>query len=204
MCIYNGCAPQGVLMQSVLGATATTSSQGALAFTIPAGGQVTIVLAAVTDRNNTNYFAAAQQQAQPATTASLSNLFLAHGAWWSNFWSKSFVQIPEPKDPGQLVWVAVPAGVLQQLELPAAGPAGEISSPAATPGWQGDYTLDYNYEASPWAAHGLQPSGIGGELLTSRCWTRCRAAQATAQYLYGMTNAILFLLPPDSRAGLER
>ena len=52
--IYNGCAPQGVLMQSVLGATATTNAQGALAFTIPAGGQVTLVLAAVTDRNKSS------------------------------------------------------------------------------------------------------------------------------------------------------
>jgi guanyl-specific ribonuclease Sa len=144
--IYNGCAPQGVLMQSVLGATATTNGQGALAFTIPAGGQVTLVLAAVTDRNKTNYFAAAQQQSQSATPASLTNLFQAHSVWWSNFWSKSYVQIPDQQI--QNYWYAslYLLACCSTSNAPPPGIWGNFVT-ANNMAWQGDYTLDYNYES---------------------------------------------------------
>jgi hypothetical protein len=143
---YNACAPQGVLMQSVVGATATTSSQGALSFTISAGGQVTIALAAVTDRNKTNYFAAAQQQTQAATTGSLSNLFLSHNAWWSNFWTKSFVQIPDQRIQNSWFASLYLLACCSTSNSPPPGLWGNFNT-STQPEWLGDYTLNYNYES---------------------------------------------------------
>jgi len=188
--IYNGCAPQGILMQSVLGATATTNGQGALTFTVPAGGQATIVLAGVTDRNNPNYFAAAQQQSEQATTASLTNLFQAHNLWWSNFWTKSYVQIPD-----QTIQNAWYAG----LYLLACGsssncpPLGQIGNfiTTPTPGYQGDYTLDYNFECPPLAGlacnHLDMVQSYDQMLLDQKS-----RGEAIAQNFYGMTNALNF------------
>ncbi len=147
---FNDCAPQGVLMQSVMGVAAAENTN-TLTFTVPAGGQATIALAAVTDRNESNYFAAAQQQSQQATTSSMGNLYQEHNGWWSNFWSKSFVQISDQQV--QKTWYA-------SLYLLACC-SGENSPPPGLWGnfitstsmdWKGDYTLDYNYEAPFWAA----------------------------------------------------
>jgi hypothetical protein len=187
---YNGCAPQGVLMQNVLGATATTSSQGALAFTIPAGGQVTLVVAAVTDRNYTNYFAAAQQQAQQATTGSLTNLFLAHGVWWSNFWSKSFVQIPNQMIQDSWYGSLYLLACCNNSNCPPPSKLGNCIT-SRTPGWQGDYNLDYNYEASPYTAIANNHQELMDNYMKPLLEEMPRG-QSTAQYLYGMTNSLLY------------
>jgi alpha-L-fucosidase 2 len=132
-------------MQSVVGATATTNSAGALSFTIPAGGQASIVLAAVTDRNNTNYFSAAQQQSQQATTNSLATLWQGHQSYWTNFWSKSFVQIPDQTIQNHwyagLYLLAIGSGT----NSPPPGLYGNLVT-STQPSWDGDYTLDYNFE----------------------------------------------------------
>jgi hypothetical protein len=188
--IYNVCAPQGVLMQSILGATATTNSQGALAFTIPAGGQVTIALAAVTDRNKTNYFAAAQQQSQQATTASLTNLFLAHSAWWSNFWTKSYVQIPDQRIQNNWYGSLYLLACCSTSNSPPPGLWGNFIS-STQPEWEGDYTLDYNYEGPFWGAlacnHPELTDNYDKPLID-----QISRGQATAQYILGITNGIYF------------
>jgi hypothetical protein len=187
---YNGCAPQGVLMQNVLGATATTSSQGALSFTIPAGGQVTLVVAAVTDRNNTNYFAAAQQQVQQATIGSLSNLFQAHSAWWSNFWSKSFVQIPNQMIQDSWYGSLYLLACCNSSNCPPPSKLGNCIT-SRTPGWQGDYNLDYNYEASPYTAIANNHQELMENYMKPLLEEMPRG-QSAAQFLYGMTNALLY------------
>jgi lysophospholipase L1-like esterase len=187
---YNACAPQGVLMQNVLGASVTNSSQGALSFTIPAGGQVTLVVAAVTDRNTNNYFAAAQQQAQQATTGSLSNLFLAHGAWWSNFWSKSFVQIPNQKIQESWYGSLYLLACCSSSNCPPPSKLGNCIT-TRTPGWQGDYNLDYNYEASPYTGIANNHQELMDNYMKPLLEEMPRG-QSIAQFLYGMTNSLLY------------
>jgi alpha-L-fucosidase 2 len=188
--IYNGCAPQGVLMQSVLGATATTSSQGALTFTIPAGGQVTIALAAVTDRNNTNYFAAAQQQSQSATPASLTALFQAHSTWWSNFWTKSFVQIPNQLIQNNWYGSLYLLACCSTSNSPPPGLWGNFIT-GTQPQWGGDYTLDYNYEAPFWGALACNHSELA-ENYDKVLLDQISRGRATAQYCFPGNNGIYF------------
>ena len=188
--INNGCAPQGVLMQSVVGATATTNSQGALVFTVPAGGQAIIVLAAVTDRNDTNYFATAQRQTQQATTASLDVLSEAHTAWWSNFWSKSFVQIPNQKIQDNWYASLYLLACCSRSNTPAPGLWGNFIT-TTTPAWQGDYTLDYNYEAPFWGAlacnHVELTDNYDQPLLN-----QISRGRATARHILGTNSGIYF------------
>ena len=188
--IYNGCAPQGVLMQSVVGATATTSSQGALTFTIPSGGQVTIALAAVTDRNKTNYFAAAQQQSQSATPASLTALFQAHSTWWSNFWTKSFVQIPNQLIQNNWYGSLYLLACCSTSNSPPPGLWGNFIT-GTQPQWGGDYTLDYNYEAPFWGALACNHSELA-ENYDKVLLDQISRGRATAQYCFPGNNGIYF------------
>jgi hypothetical protein len=147
---FNGCAPQGVLMQSVIGA-AVTQNTNALTLTVPAGGTATIVLSAVTDRNASNYFLLAQQQTQQATVTSMNNLFQEHNQWWSNFWARSFVRIADQQI--QDTWYAS-LYLLACCSASNSPPPGLWGNFVSSTGmaWEGDYTLDYNYEAPFWAA----------------------------------------------------
>jgi hypothetical protein len=183
---YNGCAPQGVLMQSVLGATATVTSQGNLSFTIPAGGQASIVLAAVTDRNNASYLAAAQTQSQQATSASLSTLKQTHDAWWSNFWSKSFVQIPDQKIQSSWYGSLYLLACCSTANAPPPGLWGNFST-STFPAWQGDYTLNYNYESTPLGAMACNHIELSDNYATPLISQMSRG-QAAAQYTFGSSN----------------
>jgi len=147
---FNGCAPQGVLVQSVFGATVTTNGS-VLNFTVPAGGQATIALAAVTDRNTNTFFAAAQQQTQGANAATMFGLLQEHNQWWSNFWSKSFVQIPDQLVQSEWYASLYLLACCSTSNSPPPGLWGNFISSTGMY-WEGDYTLDYNYQATFWAA----------------------------------------------------
>jgi hypothetical protein len=149
--LYNDTAPQGALVQSVLGATATEISQGNLSFSIPAGATAYIVLAAVTNRDNANYLAAAQAQSQQATVSSLAALKQTHDAWWNNFWSKSFVQIPDQMIQDTWYGSLYALACCSTANAPAPGTWGNTCT-STLPNWEGDYCLDYNYEAPFWGA----------------------------------------------------
>ncbi len=206
---YNGCAPQAVLVQNILGATTTTNSQGALAFMISAGGQVTIALAAVTDRNKTNYFAAAQQQTQAATTGSLSNLFLAHNAWWSNFWTKSFVQIPNQRIQDSWYASLYLLACCSVSNAPAPGLWGNFVT-ATTPEWLGDYTLNYNYQSPFLGALACNHTELA-ENYDQPLLDQMGRGRAAAQDIFGGNNNGLYFLchlipfpgPSDDIFGFE-
>lgn len=147
---FNGCAPHGVLMQSVFGVPVTDNGD-TLTFTVPVGGQATIALAAVTDRNTNNFFAAAQQQSQQADVSSRNTLFQEHNQWWSNFWTKSFVQIPDQLVQDEWYASLYLLACCSKSNCPPPGLWGNFISSTGMY-WEGDYTLDYNYQATFWAA----------------------------------------------------
>ncbi len=183
---FDGCAPQGVFMQSVMGGGATNSSQGTLSFTIPPGEEKTLLVAAVTDRNTTNYFKAAQHQTQAATANSVAQLFEAHEAWWKAFWSKSFVQIPDQKI--QESWYGS-LYLMACCSTPLSPPPGLYGNFITTtqPSWEGDYTLDYNFEAPPYSA--LENNHMElVENYETPLLTQMSRGRATAEYNYGPNN----------------
>ena len=183
---FDGCAPQGIFMQGIMGGDATNSSQGTLSFTIPPGGEKTLLLAAITDRNATNYFQAAQQQTQAATEKSIAKLFGEHTAWWKNFWSKSFVQIPDQKI--QESWYGS-LYLMACSSTPLSPPPGLYGNFITTtqPCWQGDYTLDYNFEGPPYSA--LENNHMElVENYETPLLTQMSRGRATAEYNFGPKN----------------
>ncbi len=187
---YNGCAPQGVVVQRVLGAATTETSQGNLAFTIPAGGEATILLTAVTDRNTTNYFAVAQKQAQSATSASLAKLRQQHDQSWGDFWSKSFVQIPNQRIQDSWYASLYVLACCSQSNMPPPGLWGNFNT-TTVPAWLGDYTLDYNYEATFWGALACNHTELV-ENYDKVLLDQISRGRATAQHIFGTNTGIYF------------
>ena len=147
---FKGCAPQGVLMQSVFGVPVTDNGN-TLTFTLPAGGQATIALAAVTDRNTNSFMAAAQQQSQGANATSMNSLYQSHNQWWSNFWSKSFVQISDQLVQSEWYASLYLLACSSRSNCPPPGLWGNYITSTGMY-WEGDYTLDYNVQATFWCA----------------------------------------------------
>ncbi|MGA2175458.1 MAG: carbohydrate-binding protein [Verrucomicrobiota bacterium] len=185
---FNGCAPQGVLMQSVFGA-AVTGNSNTLTFTVPAGGQATIALSAVTDLNASNYMAAAQQQTQQANASSMNSLFQGHNQWWSNFWSKSFIQIGDQQIQDNWYASLYLLACCSASNCPPPGLWGNFISSTGMY-WEGDYTLDYNVQATFWVAYACNHPELADnydQLLLDHI----SRGQATAQH-YGYQGIYLY------------
>jgi hypothetical protein len=146
----SGCAPAGLFVQRVLGVTASVRDQ-ALCWKLEPGAHATFLVSVVTDRNTSDYQHTAKQLVMQ-DAASLRQLHLQHEQWWRDFWSQSFVQIPDR---------AIQDNWYASLYLLACASRADCSAPGlwgnyATTlkmAWQGDYTLNYNYQAPFWAAY---------------------------------------------------
>ena len=147
---FAGCAPEGVLMQRVIG-LATRTDDRALKYTLDPGGQATLVLSVLTDRNTSDWMTAATLSLQRLDQNSLARLFQAHTKWWADFWSKSFIKIPDQKIQDNWYASLYLLACCSKAGCPAPGLWGNFATGDRME-WQGDYTLDYNYEAPFWAA----------------------------------------------------
>ncbi len=146
---FDDCAPQGVIVQHVLGAT-TSEDQQALHFTLAAGSRATLLVAVATDRDLADYLAHADQLVQ-SDQKTLDQLYADHNKWWDDFWGKSYIQIPDQKIQNSWYASLYLFACCSKPDRPPPGLWGNfVTSPDM--GWQGDYTLDYNYEAPFWAA----------------------------------------------------
>ncbi|HXR08822.1 MAG TPA: LamG-like jellyroll fold domain-containing protein, partial [Candidatus Acidoferrum sp.] len=185
---FHGCAPQGVLMQSVFG-VAVTGNSNTLTFTVPAGGQAAIALAAVTDRNTNNFLAAAQQQSQQANVSTMNSLLQQHNQSWSNFWSKSFIQIGDPQIQNNWYASLYLLACCSASNCPPPGLWGNFISSTGMY-WEGDYTLDYNVQATFWVAYACNHPELADNY-DNMLLDHISRGQATAQH-YGCQGIYLY------------
>ena len=147
---FVGMAPVGVLALRVVGAQ-VHAENGDLRFQIAAGGKVILAIAATDDRDSAGYFQSALSELQRASAETVAAARSRHVAWWRNFWSKSFVEIPDKTVQSWWYGSLYVLASCSKTGNVAPGLWGNwITSTNA--GWQGDYTLDYNYQAPFWAA----------------------------------------------------
>jgi len=147
---FDGVAPEGVLAVRIIGAQMATEN-GGMRFQVPAGGKVIVAVAATDDRDAARYFESSISELQRASAETVAQTWSRHVAWWRNFWSKSFVEIPDKTV--QSWWYGslyVLASCSKQGNVAPGLWGNWITS--TNMGWQGDYTLDYNYQAPFWAA----------------------------------------------------
>ncbi len=109
---------------------------------IEPGKPVTILLAMASRFKHEDYVAAARKLAGSDPT----DLRKAHVAWWRNFWSKSFVELPD-RDIERHYYLSnyVMASSSRNPEFPP-GIFG-VWVTTNNPRWRGDYHLNYNFQA---------------------------------------------------------
>ena len=99
-----------------------------------------------TNHDSAAYKAQAIEKAASLDEADCARLLAGHAAWWTNFWSKSGVELPDKELErywyGSLYAIACCA---RNKKFPP-GLWGAYST-ADGMGWFGDYHLNYNYEA---------------------------------------------------------
>jgi hypothetical protein len=148
---YEGIGPEGVLAMRVLGAQASTRD-GETHFEVPAGGRVVLLVAAMDNRDTPAYFGSAISDLRGATMESVAASWSRHVAWWRRFWSKSYVEIPDKTVQSWWYGSLYVLASCSRTGNVAPGLWGNwITSTHMA--WQGDYTLDYNYQAPFWAAY---------------------------------------------------
>ncbi len=145
---FNGCAPKAMLRQSLCGAAPEVSGQS-LNFTVEPGRSVTLLVSLVSDRNTPDYEKVAGKICH-ATSEELARLKTAHAAWWHNFWSKSFIEIPDKAVMANWYGSLYDLACCSRADCPPPGLWYNFVR-GMNCGWQGDYTLNYNYQAPFWA-----------------------------------------------------
>ncbi len=148
---FAGCAPLGMLAVSVEGHQARMNS-GGFSLVLAPGQHANLVIAASDDRDGAHWWSHSINVVADMTPQELLHLWYGHLNWWRSFWSKSYISIPNK---------AVQANWYGSLYLLACSSRPGSIAPglwgnfvtSPNPGWNGDYTLDYNYEAPFWAAY---------------------------------------------------
>jgi hypothetical protein len=133
----------------VLGAQGTIAG-GALSFSLASGAPVTLVTSVVSNRDDASYQTRAVAAVMSAAPGDVAGWQAAHEAWWDRFWRKSFVEIAD-KTLEKFYYASLYLlGSCSRTGEQAPGLWGNWVM--KNPGWNGDYTLNYNYEAPFYAA----------------------------------------------------
>ena len=148
---FDGCAPEGIMAVRVLGGSCSFTTSGDMKMSIPGGKSVSVIAAVIDNRDASHYRRSALALLKGANRETLAKLWRNHLAWWRRFWSKSFIEIPDKTIQSWWYGSLYLLASCSRTGNVAPGLWGNwITSPFM--GWQGDYTLDYNYEAPFWAA----------------------------------------------------
>ena len=97
--------------------------------------------------------AAARALVGSLTPAKVGTLSAQHRAWWSNFWSRSFIVIPDKEIEKR--WYAA-LYVMGSCSRPGKVAPGLWGNWLTTdqPNWQGDFHLNYNFQAPFYMVYG--------------------------------------------------
>lgn len=128
----------------VIGVPSTIAS-GTLTFTLKAGQSATVTTCTVSNYDRESYSSKAVDTLTTMTDADISSARSAHEAYWSNFYGRSFVEIPDKKLEAE--WYGS-LYLMASCSHPGEAPPGLFGNwNTDDPPWNGDYTLNYNYEA---------------------------------------------------------
>jgi hypothetical protein len=182
---YDGCSPKGLLAVRALGADARIA-HGALNLTLAPGASATVLLSVMDDRDSPHYRTNSIDLLQKMNSSRLRGVWHAHLVWWKKFWGRSYVHIANRKVEDS--WY----GSLYLLACSSApnniapGLWGNfITSPHM--GWNGDYTLDYNYEAPYWAAYPTNHVALADNYDQALLdWMKRGAALARHRHYHGL------------------
>jgi hypothetical protein len=147
---FDGCSPVGFLGLRIIGRQIGNSPSNGT-FTLRPGASVQLAISALDNRDTPHDRAAALRLLNSLNHARIVSLWKRHRLWWNHFWSRSYIEIPEKTI--QNFWYGS-LYLFACSSSPGHIAPGLWGNFATSPymAWNGDYTLDYNYEAPYWAA----------------------------------------------------
>ena len=115
-------------------------------FTLRSGQRVLVATAILSDLDAQDFPAAARRLVANLTPSKVEGLETQHRAWWSSFWARSFLEIPDQAIEKR--WYAA-LYVMGSCSRPGKVAPGLWGNWLTTdnPNWHGDFHLNYNFQA---------------------------------------------------------
>jgi alpha-L-fucosidase 2 len=114
--------------------------------------ETVLAISIVTSREDKNPLALARKRTAAALAKGYESLRLEHEAWWTEFWAKSRVQIPDPAIQLHYNLVQYYYGAASRSGAPPIPLQGVWSTDnGKLPAWRGDYHNDLNTQLTYWA-----------------------------------------------------
>ena len=128
----------------VVGTTGTITNN-TLNFALSPGNTYTLITSIMSNYDSTDFQTQTVSSVAAAIAGTIDSLNASHHAWWSNFYTQSFVEMPNK---------TIEKEYYGSLYLMACCSRTHESTPGLwgnwvmeNPAWNGDYTLNYNYES---------------------------------------------------------
>ncbi len=144
-CFVRGADGESAEGRKVSVATRTLGATG-LNFVLKPGERVTVATAIISDLDTKDFRAAAKRRVDSLQSGDIEKLSARQQAWWREFWSRSFIEIPDKLIEQE--WYAA------QYIMASCSRAGKVAPglwgnwiTTDRPMWNGDYHLNYNFEA---------------------------------------------------------
>lgn len=124
-----------------------------LDFVLRPGASITIATPILSDLDAPDPTAAARALTAGLTPGKIAALTAAHRQWWAEFWAHSFIEIPDQEIEKR--WYAA-LYVMGSCSRPGKVAPGLWGNWLTTdqPNWQGDYHLNYNFQAPFYIVYG--------------------------------------------------
>ncbi|MFD0693603.1 OmpL47-type beta-barrel domain-containing protein [Paenibacillus sp. GCM10027628] len=131
--------------------TTGTVSNGQLSFTMQPGQTYTLATSLISNTDSNDYQNTSVSKVSALTQADIDALNQTHRNWWQDYWSKSFVEIPNKTIEKSWYGSLYLLGSSMRGNKYAPG----LWGPWATQdmAWNGDFHLNYNYETPFYAMY---------------------------------------------------
>jgi alpha-L-fucosidase 2 len=130
-----------------------------LEFTLKSGVPLTLATAMVSDLDAKDPSTAAKNLVADLTPARLGALAAQHRGWWSDFWARSFLEIPDQEIERRWYAALYVMGSCSRSGKVAPGLWGNWLT-TDQPNWQGDFHLNYNFQAPFYIVYGCNHADL--------------------------------------------
>lgn len=114
--------------------------------TLKPGETATVATAIVSDLDAKEVLPAARQLVDTLTTQKMESFAAQHRAWWTKFWARSFIEIPDKEIEKRWYAALYVMGSCSRAGKIAPGLWGNWLT-TGNPKWHGDFHLNYNFQA---------------------------------------------------------
>ncbi|MCX6928713.1 MAG: hypothetical protein NT154_36695 [Verrucomicrobia bacterium] len=115
-------------------------------FELKPGKSVTLATAILSDLDAKDCESAAKMLVAGLTPSMIAGLTGQHRTWWSNFWARSFIEIPDKEIEKHWYGALYVMGSCSRAGKVAPGLWGNWLT-TDNPNWHGDFHLNYNFQA---------------------------------------------------------